>query len=292
MNTLKTRIAPQERNVYSSLEIFDLEAGKATQLCEADHLIEAPNWTKDGKKIVYNAGGLLYAYDLENRRHDHIDTSYCTHCNNDHVLSPDGERVGISHQTVEDHASRLYVTSLRGGQPRLITPLAPSYLHGWSPDGKMLCYCAERNGQYDIYLIPSEGGEERQLTNEPGLDDGPEFSPDGKHIWFNSSRSGLMQIYRMDVNGRDVTQMTDEESNNWFPHVSPDGKWVVYISYRKGEVEPTQHPANKEVELRLMPSAGGKSRCLVPLFGGQGTLNVNSWAPDGKRFAFIRYREK
>ncbi|MPN63456.1 hypothetical protein SDC9_211215 [bioreactor metagenome] len=143
-----------------------------------------------------------------------------------------------------------------------------------------------------MYAIPVDGGEEAQLTNEPGLDDGPEFSPDGKHIWFNSVRSGLMQIYRMDAGGGNVTRMTHEESNNWFPHVSPDGQWIVYIAYKKGDVPPGSHPANKNVELRLMPAQGGPSLPLLSLFGGQGTINVNSWAPDSKKLAFVRYRVK
>lgn len=280
MNTLQVR---------SSLEVFHLDSGKAEQLCELDRLIEAPNWTWDGERLVYNAGGRLFTYRLKDGSHGPVDTDFCTHCNNDHVLSTDGEWVGVSHHTAEDGASRVYAVPLRGGRPRLVTPLGPSYLHGWSPDGKLLSYCAERGGQYDVYLIPAEGGEERRLTDGPGLDDGPEFSPDGRHIWFNSSRSGLMQIYRMDVSGQNVTQMTREASNNWFPHVSPDGRWVVYLAYRAGDVEPTQHPANKAVELRLMPAGGGESRRLLSLWGGQGTINVHSWSPDGTRFAFVRY---
>ena len=58
----------------------------------------------------------------------------------------------------------------------------------WSPDGKWLSYCAERNGVYDVYKIPAEGGTEIQLTTAEGLDDGPEYSPDGKYIYFNSIR--------------------------------------------------------------------------------------------------------
>lgn len=171
----------------------------------------------------------------------------------------------------------------------LVTPNAPSYLHGWSPNGAELAYCAERNGQYDIYTIPVDGGVEVQLTDSPGLDDGPEYSPDGGHIWFNSVRTGLMQIWRMNADGTEQTQMTFDESNNWFPHVSPDGQTIAYLSYRKGDVDPGDHPANKDVEIRLMASTGGDYRTLVQLFGGQGTINVNSWSPDSKRLAFVSY---
>jgi TolB protein len=179
---------------------------------------------------------------------------------------------------------------VKGGTPVLVTPIAPSYLHGWSPDGKTLVYCAERNGEYDIYSIPAVGGRETRLTDAPGLDDGPEYSPDGKYIWFNSVRSGLMQLWRMKADGSEQTQMTFDESNSWFAHLSPDGTTVAYITYQKGDVAPGDHPANKNVEIRLMPSTGGPYRTLVKLFGGQGTLNVNSWSPCGKRLAFVSYR--
>jgi TolB protein len=292
MDVLKVQRKPEDRKVRSILEILDTTTNICTQLCEMDFCIEAPNWTRDGKRLVYNSGGYLYSYELDTGRQEKIDTGFITRCNNDHVLSPNGKSVAVSHHTVEDGQSRIYTLPLDGGKPVLVTPIAPSYLHGWSPDGKMLAYCAERNGQYDVYVIPSEGGEEVQLTNEPGLDDGPEFSPDGKHIWFNSVRSGLMQIYRMDADGGNIQQMTNEKSNNWFPHVSSDGKLIVYIAYREGDVAPGDHPANKNVQLRLMPYTGGESRLLMELLGGQGTINVNSWAPDSRRLAFVRYKIK
>src|SRR5439155_597499 len=81
--------------------------------------------------------------------------------------------------------------------PRRVTKLGPSYLHGWSPDGKFLVYTGERGGEFDVYRIPVDGGEETRLTTAPGLDDGPEYSPDGAYIYFNSVRSGTMQLWRM-----------------------------------------------------------------------------------------------
>ena len=100
-----------------------------------------------------------------------------------------------------------------------------------------------------------------------------------------------MQLWRMKADGSEQEQMTfDEDRNAWFGHVSPDGKQVVYITYKKGDLEPNQHLANKNVELRLMPASGGTPKTIVQLFGGQGTINVNSWSPDSKRFAFVSYR--
>jgi TolB protein len=291
MDTLREPRKTEDRPVFSVLETVDVKTGERSVLAEFDYLIEAPNWTAEGERLIYNSKGKLYSYTLGTGEAAVIDSGYADQCNNDHVLSPDNQRIAVSHHTFEDGQSRIYVLPLEGGVPSLVTPMAPSYLHGWSPDGRTLAYCAERNGQYDIYTIPVEGGVEKQLTNEPGLDDGPEYSPDGRHIWFNSVRSGLMQLWRMNADdGSDPLQMTDEASNNWFPHVSPDGTTVAYIAYRVGDVAPGDHPPNKDVEIRLMPAEGGESRTLATLFGGQGTINVNSWSPDSKQLAFVSYR--
>jgi len=288
---LRKQIA--ERDSYSFLETVDVFSGKRTVLKEFDFVIEAPNWTKDGRFLVYNSMGKIFRFELSTGAIEVIDTGFATDCNNDHVLSPDNAQLGISHFTNEDAISRIYIfLPFAGGNPRLVTENGPSYLHGWSPDGKRLAYCAERNGQFDIYTISIAGGEETQLTDQPTLDDGPEYSPDGKSIWFNSARTGLMQLWRMNADGSEQTQMLHEEANCWFPHISGDGKWVVYIAYRKGDVAPGDHPANKNVELRLIPSEGGESKTITRLFGGQGTINVNSWAPDHHTVVFVSYKLK
>ncbi len=279
---------------FCSLEIYDVSTKERKVLCTFPTKIEAPNRTPDGKYLIYNSEGRLYKIDIRRpERIEQINTGFAGRCNNDHVLSASGKRIAISHGTKEDGQSRIYVLPVGGGTPTLVTPMAPSYLHGWSPDEKYLSYCARRGDNYDIYVIPAEGGEEIRLTDAEGLDDGPEYSPDGKYIWFNSVRSGLMQVWRMKADGTEQTQMTfDENYNSWFPHVSPDGKSVVFLSYNKADAAPGDHPANKNVVLRLMPAAGGKPETVVELFGGQGTMNVASWSPDSKKFAFVSYERQ
>jgi TolB protein len=281
-------LAAQQQKTISRLEIIDVRNKNRTVVKEFDYRIEAPNWTPDGKYLIYNSGGLLYKIPVTGGESEVIYTGNITTCNNDHVISTDGQILAISARGPSSK-SQIYTLPFAGGEPKLITPNAPSYLHGISPDNKYLSYCAERNGNFDVYIIPVEGGEEIRLTDAPGLDDGPEYSGDGKTIWFNSVRTGLMQVWRMNADGTGQKQMTFDEANNWFPHISPNGKKVVFITYSKGDVEPGSHPANKNVEIRLMPAKGGKIETLVKLFGGQGTLNVNSWSPDSKRFAFVSY---
>ncbi len=277
---------------HSYLEIYDITTGERTVLAEFDDRIEAPNWSPDGTYLVYNRGGRLYKFGLDTRQSILLDTADLIRCNNDHVLAADGSGVAVSDHSRGDGQSRIYIVPFGGDAPIPVTPLAPSYLHGWSPDGKTLAYCAERNGNYDVYAISANGGNEIRLTTAEGLDDGPEYDSAGEFIWFCSVRSGRMQAWRMRADGSEQTQMTfDEEWNTWFPHISPDRKTVVMIAYDASEVKPSDHPADKRVELRLMSADGENVRTICKLFGGQGTINVNSWAPESRRFAFVSYRE-
>ena len=251
-----------------------------------DH-IEAPNWSRDGKYFIFNCGGRIYKVPATGGSPELLDTGTAMKCNNDHGLSPDGMMLAVSDQSGPDKKSRISLVPIGGGAARSITPLAPSYWHGWSPDGKTLAYCAERNGNFDIYAMPVEGGAETRLTTAPGLDDGPDYSPDGKYIYFNSERSGSMQIWRMKPDGSEPETVTSDESNNWFAHPSPDGKWIIFLSYDKSVAG---HPANQDVTLRLMSLADKKIRVLAKLFGGQGTINVPSWSPDSRNVAFVSYQ--
>ncbi len=272
----------------SRLEILDTATGDRRIIHSSAVPFEAPNWTPDGAALIYNSEGRLYRFDLVGGTPEPIDTGFATRNNNDHVLSFDGTMLGISHHSPEDggHAI-IYTLPTTGGTPRRITARGPSYLHGWSPDGKYLVYTAMRDGSDgDIYRIAAEGGEETRLTTAPGLDDGSEYSPDGRYVYFNSVRSGRMQIWRMRPDGSAQEPVTDDAYNNWFAHLSPDGQQIVLISYGQ-DVAPGDHPPYKHVYLRQMPAAGGPLRVVAYLYGGQGTINVPSWAPDSRRLAFV-----
>lgn len=281
---IKQRPAPI---IESTLETISIASKDRKVIYTNRAHFEAPNWSRDGKYFLFNQGGRMMKLPVTGGEPQTLDTGFAIRCNNDHGISPDGNWLAISDQSQEQRRSLIYVLPIGGGTPRRVTQLAPSYWHGWSPDGKTLVYCADRNGNFDVYAIPVEGGEEKRLTSANGLDDGPEYSHDGQYIYFNSVRTGRMQIWRMKPDGSEQTQITKDDHNNWFAHPSPDGKWLVFLSF---EPNVEGHPPNKDVTLRLMPTDGGDIQVLAKLFGGQGTINVPSWSPDSKQLAFVSYR--
>lgn len=277
------------RRIESSLEVISADGKKRRAVYRAEKRLEAPNWSRDGKFLIFNEGGRLYTIPAGGGHPTVLDTGSATRSNNDHGLSPDGKWLALSNSPKDQ--SLVYVLPSTGGEPRLVVSRGPAYWHGWSADGKTLAYVAERDGDFDIYSIPVEGGAEKRLTQTPGLDDGPDYSPDGNYIYFNSERTGLMQIWRMRADGSGPEQITSDGHADWFPHPSPDGQWLVFISFDRNV---KTHPPNKDVVLRVLELRDnvpvGAPQVLVKLFGGQGTINVPSWSPDSKSLAFVSYK--
>jgi hypothetical protein len=275
--------------LFSTLETVAIASTDRRVTYVAPRHFEAPNWTADGKSLIFNSDGRLFRIAVEGGLPEPIDTGPNIRCNNDHGISPDGKWLAISDQSAAPHQSMIYTLPITGGAPRRITDQAPSYWHGWSPDGKTLAFCGQRDGRFGIFTIPAAGGAETRLTTAAagGLDDGPDYSPDGQFIYFNSDRTGRMQIWRMHPDGTALEQITSDDFNNWFAHPSPDGKLIVFLSYDK---DVKGHPANKDVQLRLMSLADKSVKVLAGLFGGQGTINVPSWSPDSLHVAFVSYQ--
>ncbi|NLG36321.1 MAG: biopolymer transporter Tol [Lentisphaerae bacterium] len=277
----------------AELTIINADGSGRQVLFTADEIIEAPNWTADGA-LIFNAGGELWRLPADGSGEpQRLDTGHLHDLNNDHVLSPDGKTIYVSSDD-----SHLYAMPIGGGEPRRISNDHPErhhyYLHAVSPDGTTLAYTGvntrdgNRWGYVNIWTIPAAGGPDTQLTDSIPPDDGAEYTPDGQWIWYNSEAAspGHAQLFRMRADGTEQTQITFDERVNWFPHFSPDGHHIVYLSYPPGTAG---HPADKAVILRYMQPDGSGQRDIVAFNGGQGTINVNSWAPDNARFAYVAY---
>jgi len=280
---------PYRDYIGSHIEVMDVQSGLRKILYSAPNSLQAPNWTRDGKNLIYNSEGLLYKYDLSTGSVSKLNTGIANQNNNDHVISFDGKQIALSNHVGEKRISTLFILPINGSdKPIQITSAdsGHSYLHSWSTDGKKLIFTGQRKNQYDIWAVDIASKKETQLTNTPTLDDSPEFSPDGKWIYFNSVRTGTMKLWRMKPDGSDQEQVTFDEYNDWFPHFSPDGKWIVFLSFPK-ETNPTDHPWYQKIYLRLMPASGGVPKNIAYVYGGQGTINVPSWSPDSKRIAFV-----
>jgi len=255
-----------------------------------DLLVEAPNWSLDGASLLLNAHGTMWRLDLAQpaRGLTAIEFSGLPEVNNDHVLDPDGDHIYLS--AMDGH---LYRGALTGGAvERITSDDGWHYLHGVSPDGSRLAYV-----KIDDFADPGHltvlGPDGRPLGMDTGAGhvDGPEWSPDGEWIYLNteafSEQSGHAQLARIPDAGGAVERLVASDTVDWFPHLSPDGRFASYLSFPAGTLG---HPADLSVEVRVVAESDWSTPLQrYPLFGGQGTLNVNSWSPDSTRFAFVAY---
>jgi len=272
--------------LYSALETVAVNTTYRQVIYVAPTRFETPNFSGDGKSLFFDHDGLMRKIALNGAAEPvTISTGSRTKLLGDHGVSPDGTMLQISDSSA-DGKSRIYVVPAEGGEPRLVAKNGPSYTHGWSPDGKTLAFEGDRNGALQVYTIPVAGGDETQLTSGKAYNDCAEFAGDGKSIYFASDRTGSMQIWQMNIDGTEQRQVLGDDREDWFPHVSPDGKMIAFLAYAKG----TQgHPADVDVELRLMTIADKKVKVLAKFFGGRGSINGPSWSPDSRRVAFVSY---
>ena len=287
------------KNQRCQVWLHDVERGENRMIFEtSDLLLEAPNWALQGDALILNGNGTLWRLALGAAQLQPIVINGVPPLNNDHVLDPDGAHIFVS--SYDDW--QLYKAPLAGGDAVQISGKeGPAgmlhFLHGVSPDGQQLAFVgvqAEitatsfRFITAEICTIGADGHGFAQITSGGALSDGPEYSPDGQWLYFNTEAfCGHAQIARMRPDGSEMTRLTDDPTVDWFPHISPDGQLAVHLAYPPG----TQgHPADLWVDLKLV--RGGDwagATCVAHLFGGQGTINVNSWSPDSRQFAYVTY---
>jgi len=277
------------------LHVFDVEARSAKVIAEFDQMLfEAPNWGPDGKTLYLNGEGGLWEFSLdaplEPRR---VEYEALPALYNDHVLDPG--TAGIFMSANDGH---IYYGALDGGSTRRVTDEDGvwHFLHGVSPDGTTLGFVRldGSGGPGRLALIGADGGRVTVVDTGAGHLDGPEWSPDGEWIYFNTerwaSKPGHAQLARVpsaNPSAGRIERLISTNTADWFPHLAPNGRLAVYLQYPAGTVG---HPEDRDVELVLVDTTDWcTALARVPVFGGQGTINVNSWSPDSKRFAFVSY---
>jgi len=144
-----------------------------------------------------------------------------------------------------------------------------------SPDGKQLALVLRG----DIWLVPSSGGDTKQLTDDPSNDDDLSWSPDGTKLAFVSDRGNQPNVYTIDVKTKALTKLTNDGDAKSTIEWSPDGK---YVSFAK---------AGSQSGLYLIPGGGGTARQLA---AGNGNNNYGigltgyAWSPDSRWVGFER----
>jgi Tol biopolymer transport system component len=288
LETLKPQPESGSQTLYTTLQTIGIEDNfrRAIVVLTGPGKIEAPNWSRDGKTLIFNRDGHIWTIPADGGTATILNTGAATNCTGSHGLSPDGKLLAISCSMPGKPETRVYILPSAGGEPKLLTENPSSYFHGWSPDGKTIAFTRPNgSGGGNIFSIPVGGGPETALTTGNGISDDSDYSADGKWIYFNSDRTGgQMQIWRMRPDGGGAEQVTSDDFKNWTPHPSPDGKSILILSYDKAV---TGHPANKDIVLRILNVSDGKIRVLVNIVGGSGSDNVPNWAPDGTHLAFV-----
>jgi Tol biopolymer transport system component len=146
----------------------------------------------------------------------------------------------------------------------------------WSPDGQRIVFSSGRDGNFEIYIMNSDGSNQTRLTNNSSDDIYPIWSPDGQQIAFISNRDGNWNIYLMGIGGNNQTRLTNDPGDDGFQGLdwSPDGQQITFTS-RRGD------PGNTDIF--VINADGSKERRLTD----HPNMDTSpAWSPDGKQIAF------
>ena len=189
-----------------------------------------PSWSPDGRQVVFSSNRLGY-WEMFLVNSDGSEVRRIADeaiGGQSPVFSPDGRLLAFSARDEENNWDIYVMPVPANGSPpqpprRLTTAVGNDLAPMFSPRGDRIAFESNRDGNYEIYVMNLDGGNQRNLTNLASANDqGPVWSPDGKRIMFYSTRDGSWDIFVMSDTGRNVTNLTntpdiDELEPSWRP---------------------------------------------------------------------------
>ena len=194
-------------------------------------------WSPDGSKIAFasnrhgNSGIFVMNSDGSNQTRlgdtvpgvtgDVIVSGF----GNSPAWSPDGSKIAFRSSRLPGGIS--VINADGSNETRLIT--GDNYDPDWSPDGGKIVFQSYRDGQSEIYVMTSTGGNQTNLTRNIASDSSPAWSPDGSKIAFISNRDGNAEIYIMSGDGSNQTRVTKTPDSESYPDWSPGAVSAIIV---------------------------------------------------------------